>query len=176
MRAHDEALSKLQGLALTRVNRAAMMLMFWFGDERVVPDTHRGGERTVPDFALHVQCAWRLCRHGRILIGSQDVLYDADTPWDQPNPEGFEWDVAGANRCDRFFAAFPPAESSVPLIVATVSTDELGGFRLGLSGGFSLQCFPDAGTPDEIWRLLQPGRQTDHYVAEGTGDGRYGSA
>ena len=160
------ALSKLQGRVLAEVSRAASMLMFSFGERRSIPDVRRGGLRDTCEFTLHIQCPWRLCLLDRILVGSQDVFYHADTPWDKPNPEGFDWDVSGANRCDRFFDNFIVSHAAAPLMVDSISVDDFGGFRIGLSGGFSLDCFPDVGTSDELWRLLQPGTSERHFVMD----------
>ncbi len=111
----------------------------------------------VADFALHVQCAWRFCDASRILIGFRDIYYPADLPSTEPIPKGFDWDVAGANRCDRFFKAFLAAHSVTPIVVTSAVADQLGGFRLAFSESYGLEAFPDTGVPDEVWRLFRPG-------------------
>ena len=158
----EAVLQSLVGLPLASVARAANMLMFDFGSIRSVP-SRLGGIREAAEFALHVQCSWRLCDTQRVLIGYSDIYYPADLPWPEPVPDGFSWDVAGANRCDRCFQAFMAARSTTPLLVASAAVDEFGGFRLGFQGGFRLEAFPDTGTPDEVWRLFQPGLK-GHFV------------
>jgi len=83
--------------------------------------------------------------------------------WTDPIPDSFDWDVAGANRCDRFFESFMAAHSTVPIRVTSAVADDIGGFHLGFSEGYELDVFPDTGTPDEVWRLFRPGAR-GHFV------------
>ena len=158
----EAALQSLVGLPLASATRAANMLMFDFGSIRIIP-SRLDGMREAAEFTLHVQCPWRFCDPQRVLVGYSDIYYPADLPWSEPVPDGFVWDVAGANRCDRFFQAFMAARSTAPLLVASAAADEFGGFRLGFQGGFRLEAFPDTGTPDEVWRLFTPGLK-GHFV------------
>jgi len=158
----EDALAPLIGLNLSKVGRGANMLMFTFGCLRSIPDTYRGGERQVGDFALHLQCAWRLRDTSRILIGFSDIYYPADLAPSEPIPQHFDWDVAGTNRCDRFFESFIPSHPADSLLVASVVADVVGGFTLTFPGGFALDVFPDTGSSDEVWRRLSPG--TDQAV------------
>ena len=50
---------------------------FAFGARRVVPSHRSGGSsREVGDFALHVQCPWRIALPGQMLAGSGDSSTD----------------------------------------------------------------------------------------------------
>jgi hypothetical protein len=160
----ENELAPLIGLDLSLVGRGAAMLMFTFGPLRTIPDTYRDRMRQVGDFSLHLQCPWRLCAGSRILIGSSDVYYPADLPYTEPIPKGFDWDVAGENRCDRFFESFVRSHSSAPLRVISVTADDFGGFRLALSEDHSLDVFPDTGVANEVWRRLSPGTDREHFV------------
>lgn len=160
------ALQALTGLPLANVSRAANMLMFGFGGPRTIP-ARQGGTREVTEFALHVQCPWRLCDSERVLIGSVDIYYPADLPESDPVPDSFNWDIAGANRCDRFFQSFMAVRAVVPIFVTTVDTDQFGGFRLNFSASFQIEAFPNGGTPSEEWRLFKPGEK-EHFVMEGS--------
>jgi len=151
----ENALGALVGLPLSDVSRGANMLMFGFGGPRLIP-AHSGGTREVGDFALHVQCAWRFRDSSRILIGFNDIYYPADLPWTEPIPDGFDWDVSGANRCDRFFKSFMAAHKTAPIRVISAVADDVGGFHLGFSDGYELDVFPDTGMPNEVWRLFRP--------------------
>src|SRR5712691_2385776 len=55
----DQALEVLVGLPLRSMGRAADLEWFGFGHPREVPKRN-GGTKIVEDWALHVQCAWRL--------------------------------------------------------------------------------------------------------------------
>jgi hypothetical protein len=154
--------NKLIGLPLTSASRAAAMVMFGFGAFRDIPDDRRGGMRRVADFALHVDCPWRIYNESQIVVGSQDIFYPWDSPWTEPVPVGFDWDVSGANRCDHFFESFIKAHP--PLIVESVAVDRFGSLHLSFSSAFGLDVFPNIGTPDEVWRLFRPGAEEPHFV------------
>jgi hypothetical protein len=160
----EKELTPLMSLELSKVSRGANMLMFTFGPLRSIPDTHRGGERQVGDFALNVQCAWRIRDTARILIGFTDIFYPADLAPSEPVPQDFDWDVAGVNRCDRFFESFVSSHPVSSLRVISVGADDFGGFTLSFSGGFALDVFPHNGSPDEVWRRLSPGTDREHFV------------
>lgn len=141
------------------------MLMFSFGSFRTIP-ARLGGTREAAEWALHVQCPWRFCDAQRVLVGYSDIYHPADLPASEPIPENFNWDVAGANRCDHFFRAFMAAQAVAPLRVVSTDADGHGGFRLGFTAGFQLEAFPDSGAPDEAWRLFKPG-EDGHFVMPG---------
>jgi hypothetical protein len=73
----QQALTPLVGLALRCAGRATNMLWVHFGEMHEVA-AYRGGTKTVGDWAIHVQCAWRLCRRGRIEIAYRDYCYSPD--------------------------------------------------------------------------------------------------
>ena len=94
----EAALRPLTSLPLWGSHRAADLQGFQFGS-RHPATTHKGKATLVGDYALHVQCPWRIVRGNQIVTGSGDVYYPAgDDPYDEP--EGFRWDVSGANRRD----------------------------------------------------------------------------
>src|SRR5262249_25646643 len=73
------ALRQIIGLPLTAVRRAADMRTFQFGAMRLVD----GG--FVADFALHVQCPWRIEGADGIVTGRSDLWEPAEenTPFDE---------------------------------------------------------------------------------------------
>jgi hypothetical protein len=160
----EKELAPLIGLELSKLDRGGNMLVFTFGPLRSIPETYRDGERQVGDFALHVQCAWWIRDTSRILTGFTDIFYLADLAPSEPVPQGFDWDVAGVNRCDRFFESFVSSYPVSSLRVTSVSADDFGGFTLNFSAGFALDVFPHNGSPDEVWRRLSPGTDREHFV------------
>src|ERR1700722_104032 len=66
-------LSSVVGLPLCIVRDAADLKNFQFGKIRPNPS----GKGTVGDFALHVQCSWRLVTNDHILTGSADYYEPA---------------------------------------------------------------------------------------------------
>jgi hypothetical protein len=119
---------------------------------------------------LHVQCAWRIAGPTGILVGSAD-RYLAAGPDPLKDYETFEWDRPGANRCDERMATFFDARGIDVPVVEAASADYAGGFRLDLSGGLTLDVFPDDSLGGEHWRLFQPGTEWEHFVVTGRGVG-----
>jgi hypothetical protein len=103
----QKVLSPLVGMPLWSSGRAADLEWFHFGQRRTV--TARGRAKEVGEYALHVQCGWRI-RHGdQVVVGGRDLYYPAE---DSRVPvEDFDWDVKGANRRDKRIAELFQNES-----------------------------------------------------------------
>jgi hypothetical protein len=160
-------LKPLVGLKLALARRAADLRNFQFGRVRAVP----GG--TVGEYALHIQCPWRLEGPDGIITGRCDLWEPAE------RSEEIDWDTwdyeKDENLQDRRLAAllggYDPATRSLAnqtgyLVVENVGGDEYGGAVIRLSGGYRLVLFP-AGTRGEDWRVFRPGTDTPHFVVAG---------
>lgn len=159
-------LSKLIEKPLWGVGRSADLEWFQFGDKHTVP-AYGGGAKQVGDYALHIQCAWRIIETGSVVVASQDMYVPADDPVEIPYD--FEWDVVGANLCDlRVAELFSRHVPDLP-IVTEVRCDDLGGFQVNLSRGITVDVFPDSSRPVEYWRLFQPAEESPHFVVTGAG-------
>jgi hypothetical protein len=159
---HPERLASLVGLKLCITRNAGNMKIFHFGELQTVND------KVVGQFALHVQCPWRLERSLRILTGSSDYFTRAtdnhDDQWEPGDIEGHLQDeILGG-----LLAADPirtDSGSEGQLIVSQVSNSLLGDLEVLMSGGFRLVVFPSS-SQEEEWRLLRPGFPTEHLVFE----------
>ena len=162
----ERSLSSLIGLPLWAADRAADMEMFDFGDRRLVQNM-RGEPLEVGQYALHVQCAWRLAGPRGIIVASCDRFYPAGDP--DNIPPDFAWDKAGANRRDeRLTAFFAQCGDAFP-VVQRIEADRLGGLRIVLSGDVTLDLFPDDSLENEHWRFFQPRSGEKHFVVTGRG-------
>ena len=162
-----DALAPLRGLPLWDAGRAATMLWLTLG-ERVSAPTERDPDRITGEFALHVQCPWRISSRSGIVTGSADMYVPA-------GPDIPEWEF-DANRpgnavADRELRRWIDSYAHRPLAVVGVDVDRCGGFSLKLSEGFAFEVFPDrvAVDPryDEYWRLFQPALEARHFVMRG---------
>lgn len=162
-----EHLKPLVGLKLSLARRAADLRNFQFGPVRAVPDG------TVGEYALHIQCPWRLQGPDGIVTGRSDLWEPAEAN------EAVAWDTwhydSNENLQDRRLGALlgdydPKARSSLnrteQLVVEAVHAEDCGGATLDLSGGYRLVLFP-AGTRAENWRLFRPGADQPHFVVAG---------
>jgi hypothetical protein len=150
------ALSQIVGLPLTAARRAADMQTFQFGPLRPVD---RG---SVGDFALHVQCPWRIEGPDGIVTGRLDLW----EPVEENAPFNENWSYEESPnlqdaRLERWLA-----ECEGSLVVKSVDADEFGGASIRFDRGFVLRMFP-AGTRGEDWRLFRPKTGTAHLVISG---------
>jgi hypothetical protein len=160
----ERALTPLIGLQLRAGHRAADMQMFHLGNLTSVK-SHRGELREVGEYALHLQCAWRICGPEGIVVGSGDLYHPKGDSEDIPA----EFDWQKENRRDERLTALLTTSAEMPLRVERVSADEVGGFTLDLSQGFRLEAFPAYSSSDEYWRLFRPGDLNTHFVVTGRG-------
>jgi hypothetical protein len=166
----DQIASQLQplvGLKLSIARRGADMRSFHFGPIKRVKNG------TVGDYALHIQCPWRLEGQNGIVTGRSDLWEPAETTsdvdWDNWNYEkdGNLQD----NRLGSVLGGYDPDTRSLMnnsnlLVVENIYTDNYAGVTLILSGGYRLVIFP-AGSRGEDWRLLGPANKGHHFVISG---------
>lgn len=150
------ALSQIVGLPLTAARRAADMRTFQFGTLRPVD------RDSVGDFALHVQCPWRIEGPEGILTGRLDLWepLDGNAPFDE------NWDYEKSPNVQDARMDHWLAQNPMPLTVRAVDADEFGGAAITLDQGFVLRLFP-AGTRGEDWRLFRPKTDAPHLVVSG---------
>ena len=167
--AFTAALDALQGLPLWAAGRAVDLLWWQFGAKVRAP-TKRDPDRIAGEYALHLQCAWRISGPTGVVVGSQDVQLPAD-----PGTalDSFAWDVPGRSLSDKLLRGWFDGNASSPLVVESIAVDRCGGFVLHLGRDFALEVFPHAGAASdeghEQWRLLRPGVDVPHFVVGNTG-------
>ena len=164
---HD-ALSALLGLPIRFVARAGSMGRVGFGRIEARASPKDGHPVDVPEYSLHLQCAWRVARASEVLFGGVDWLYpaDEDADWDAFDPDRDESRLD--SNSSRWLRSLPK-----PPKVTAVTADSLGGFVLSLDDGSSLSAYPDSslrGEHSEHWRLF-PGLDDSppHFVVSGYG-------
>ena len=150
------ALSQVIGLPLTAARRGADMRTFQFGTLR--PED-RG---SIGDFALHVQCPWRIEGPDGIVTGRLDLWepVDDNARFDENWDYGKSPNLQDA-RLERWLT-----RDQLSLVVKSVDADEFGGAAISFGQGFVLRLFP-AGTRGEDWRLFQPKTDAPHLVISG---------
>jgi hypothetical protein len=150
------ALSQIVGLPLTAARRAADMRTFQFGILRPVD----GG--SVGDFALHVQCPWRIEGPDGIVTGRSDIWepVEDNAPYDE------NWHYENSPNLQDARLEQWLAECQWALVVKSVDADDFGGAAISLERGFVLRLFP-AGRRREDWRLFRPKTDAPHLVISG---------
>jgi hypothetical protein len=157
----QRATNVLVGKPLWRCLRAADMAMFDFGNRKKVPGL-RGEWKEVGDFALHVQCAWRLTRQDRVIVGSTDLYYPASYQEDDQVPSDFDWDEEPNLRDKRLVSLFEGGTRE--FMVEKVQPGLAGSLYISLHDGLSLELFPEHSLRKEHWRLFVPSTEQRHFV------------
>jgi hypothetical protein len=149
-----EHLEPLLGLRFSASYRIADMRIFNFGR------MHSVDSGSVGEYALHVQCPWRIESKERIITGRHDLFHPpevtADFDW-----KSWDWDGRETLQ-DKIVSEFLAKNEP---IVQELITDCYGGATLRLSGEYNLVLFP-AGSNSEDWRIFKPGEK-DHFVVYG---------
>jgi hypothetical protein len=152
---------QLVGMKCWGWGRAADLASFQIGTQRTVID-HQGKAKTVGQFALHIQCSWRIVQPGRVIVASGDLYYTPDGH--APGPD-FDWEPRGANRrdvnLDHLFS------DDQQLVVRDVKLECAGFLRIMFANNVCLEVFPDSSLDQEQWRLFQPYTGRPHMVACG---------
>jgi len=158
----QKALAPLIRLPLRSIGRAANMLWVELGEMRAV-STIKRESRMVGDWAIHIQCPWRICGNGRILIASHDFYC---TPAGDPLDD---WDVVGSSLFDAAASVLNKEFELAPPIVTSVQPDDVGGFLLDFGDQHRLEAFPDnSAMTIEAWRVFQPGADAERFVYPST--------
>lgn len=132
----------LVGLRAWGPSRSLDLRALQFGQAR--EGTTRSGEpRVTGEWALHVQCDWRLSRADEPVASAGDPIERGDRA---------------------FFDAFR-AEGDRVVTRAVIEGSRL---RIEFSGDVVLEAFAAEGD-EEAWRIFRPGRADPHFVFYGTG-------
>ncbi len=161
----EQAMKPIMGMPLSQACRALNMEMFSFGGlrESVTP---LGKTGLVGEYALHIQCPWRVVGPEGIVVASGDRNYPEDE-----NSDWQDFDSDGPSLCEARIDEWLQPHKDLPLTVESVTADRLGGFRLELSQGYMLEVFPTdslRGEYSEHWRLFRPSCE-NHFVVTGHG-------
>jgi hypothetical protein len=149
---------------MTIARNAASMKVFHFGAIR----PHPRGRGTVGDYALHIQCAWRIVKRSQIVTGSADLYRPRAASEAEPeNPrEGLQEHLLEEIFTEHDEATHSLTDTTRTMIVQSVSADDHGGLEIMFSGDLRLQIFPN-GSGGEDWRLLGLDNPDRHFVVSG---------
>jgi hypothetical protein len=137
--------------------------MFDFGAPRIVHG-FRGEAKEVGDYALHVQCAWRIRRQDNVLVGRGDIFSPPEDT-DEPLPEDFDWQKE--NMFDKVVSTLFAEKKE--FIVRGVEAGSAGSLAISLDGELAIDVFPQDSLRGEHWRLFEPYREKPHFVVSGIG-------
>lgn len=159
----ESALDVLVGKHLWDSGRAADLQWFQFGPRRTVADV-KGRTKEVGEYALHVQCAWRIRKGDSVIVGSRDLYSPAQKVDGDPN---FDWQVLGASKRDRRILELFE-NGAREYLVSSVDVWDAGSFSVVLQHEYTVDIFPDDSSSEEYWRLLKPYADAPHCIVSNT--------
>lgn len=164
----DAAVEVLIGLPLSYAGRAADMLTLGFGEQK--PREFRGRVSTVGEFAIHIQCPWRIVRDDSMLVGYHDMRY----PPTGVSDDGFDPNEERTKR-DELVELFM-LHGEQGHLVRRATGAAMGDLRLDFADGCFLEITPDFATQsnandldDEYWRFFPTGELSKHFVVTAHG-------
>ena len=143
-------ISVLRNSKLSKVGRAAAMAWFTFlSDEQ-------------KEYALHLQCGFRICANGEILTANLDMFEPTEALAESPSFdwETFNWDVQGFNRYDEWTVQYNKDKEN-NAIVKNVNANTYGDLTIEFSNGITIEVFANAAT-GECWRFFE--RKSDKHL------------
>lgn len=153
----------LIGKNVRKVGRAAAMCWIHFG--RPVEIESWGQKRIVGEFALDLDCPWRIKNSsGGIELGSADMFVPASG---HALDEDFDWDIQGNNLFDVKAKSLFPEGSRIMVISAGLGSSY--DLTITFSNGLCLESFVNASSREECWRLFRPGLEHGDLIVTGVG-------
>ncbi|MDX8036214.1 hypothetical protein SK803_38970 [Lentzea sp. BCCO 10_0856] len=152
--------AELIGERWLHIGRACDLVWLGFGPYREVTD-HRGGTREIGEYALHLQCPWRVTCGDRLVTRSSHI-YVPGPDW--TGDGDFDWDVRGANRFDVRAGELTAHLAGERIVVTSVEVTERGDLTVALSDGLRIEALRAGSVRDESWRFFRPHRDDDHVV------------
>ena len=156
-----QTLASLVGLPLTCLCRVADLTMWDFGVQNLV--TTKSGWKFFSDWAIHIQCAWRLLSSDAILVASEDITRSvAGEPVSDLQ--------AGATLLDYRLQTLKLTGAA--LRVTSIESSHHTDLRIDFDRGLQLQILTLTSTRDsevEFWRLIEMSGAKRHFVAKPSG-------
>jgi hypothetical protein len=163
----EQALIPLINTRLTDIGRAHNLEWMIFNPIGLAVQEPQTDPPSI-EYALNVQCVWRIIGPEGIVVASEDLYYAAgDNPF--RNIDDFNWTHPGSNRCDERTSMFKETLANKALIVVSVEADAIGGLSIYLSEGYSIDLLPADSLDREYWRFFRRNEITSHFVVTGEG-------
>ena len=163
------ATKSLVGLPLGATSLAADIRAFQFGQIR------SRGRAWVGQYAIHVQCPWRITFRNRLVVGSDDdyLVDDMNDSREQSPMEGVLQSTLFVERLGLGLKGLAVGSDVLGggvanRIVKAISTDKTAGLTVRFTNGFLLEILPTSSSR-ENWRLFRPGSDDPHCVIVGVG-------
>jgi len=141
--------NELVGKPLYSIGRTTNLVWLLFGEpftkKNIIGDT-----RTLAEYSLHIQCAWRIVQKDKIIIASGDLY----SPNSNVKLENFNWDNIGSSEFDSKASSLKKIMKDIRN-VQSIEADNIGGLKICFSNNYLLEVFPnESGNDKESWRFF----------------------
>jgi hypothetical protein len=134
------------------------------GPRRRILDFY-GRPKDVGEWALHLQCNWRIVAGDRVTVGSVDLQYPADYTGEESIPDDFDWERDPNRRDSRLNELF--MDGSREFTVRNVAIGYGGACAIDFEAGMRLEVVPMDSMAHEHWRLFATGGSGPEIVVSG---------
>ena len=137
----EECLKVLTGKRISDIGSAGDIVWISFGELRKVR-TIRGGEKTVGEYCMNIQCNLNITQNDHVLLCNEIESYMRD------------WN------------SFKYEERIIGKVVEAVVADDSGRVVIAMNEGMQIELSPDlfSATEEELWRFFIPGDIDSHFV------------
>lgn len=172
-----EKLSVLFGQSISDVHRAGATVCLGIGDKievelpkRTAPKTFVKERVLVSEYALHIQCAFRLTCGDKIIAATSDIFQPTEEALENPDFDwdNFNYDVKGGNQFDWVMENWI-APYYAEFVVKEISVNKFGDLKISFQNDYVLELMVDVSLDAECWRFFSPGVEDSHLVVLGTG-------
>lgn len=172
-----QQLESLIGKPINYITRAANMICVGFGNTVVIEKPYRTKENTfemrkreAAEYALHIQCAFRLYLGDRIVAATSDIYQPTEKALEDPMFvwDNFQYDEKGNNQFD-WIVEHRIAPYYSEFVVKGVTVNKFGDVKISFHNDYVLELMVDSSLDSECWRFFSPGDEDSHLVILGTG-------
>ncbi|MCC3868989.1 hypothetical protein [Terrisporobacter mayombei] len=144
----------LENNVMDGMGRCSDMIWISFGKELLVRN-YRNEEVKKSEYALHIQCPFRISRNNKILLSNYDIYTLIEGSIND------DWDVIGNNRYDKIVNGI--LLPMLPLKVNKVNYSEIGDIEILLEDNIVINIFVNSSDLVEEWRFIN-NHTGNHYV------------
>ncbi|MEW9078550.1 hypothetical protein [Terrisporobacter glycolicus] len=144
----------LENNVMEGMGRCSDMIWISFGKELLVRN-YRNEEVKKSEYALHIQCPFRISKNNKILLSNYDIYTSIEGSIKD------DWDVIGNNRYDKIVEDL--LIPMLPLKVNKVNFSKIGDIEILLKDNIVINIFVNSSEIAEEWRFIN-NNTGEHYV------------
>ena len=157
VKATEKEMKILKNQKLSKIGRAAAMAWLIFGNTRE------------KEYALHLQCSFRICKDNEIAIANLDMFEPTKAVEESPSFswDTFNYDIQGINLYDEWAKKYNQ-DKETHVIVQDITVNAFGDLLIHCSQGLFIEVIVND-SMNECWRFFELTADEQHLVISGQG-------